>query len=212
MYCFYGFLLNKNMLDAYKKNFKNLEQKIGKIFSYLHLKPNFYTLLSIPFALITFYFLVNERIIIAVLFFLITSFLDWIDGALARYENLATKFGAYLDTVVDRIVEGILLLGILFLPLPKILMPSYFWVFLILFGSLMTTYVKAAAKEKDLVVEELKGGLLSRSERLTLIIISLLFGYFINFYWTVYLLIIIALLTNLTVFQRVYVALKKQKK
>jgi len=95
----------------------------------------------------------------------------------------------------------------LFLPLPKILLPAYVWIFLILFGSLITTYAKAAAKEKELVKQELKGGLLSRAERIILLIISLILGIF-NVSWMTYLLIAIALLTNFTALQRINSAIK----
>jgi len=195
------------MLDLYKDKFKKIEKIVGKIFSILPLTPNQYTLLSVFFAIFTFYFLVKEKLVLAILFFIFASFLDFIDGAVARYKNISTKIGAYLDTICDRYVEGMLLFGMLFLPLPKIFLPAPFWISLILFGSIITTYAKAAAKEKDLVTQELKGGLLSRSERLILLIISLIFGIF-NFTWMIYLLILIAILTNFTAFQRIHSAIK----
>jgi phosphatidylglycerophosphate synthase len=198
------------MLDAHRNIFKDPERKIGKFFSYLPLKPNHYTITSLLFAFVAFYFLLKINILLAVLFFVFSSFLDFVDGAVARYKNQTTKFGAYLDTIIDRFAEGIFLLGFLFLPLPEIFLKSYIWIFLILFGSLMTTYAKAAAKEKDLVVEEMKGGLLARGERITLIIISLILGYFINFYLTVCFLIGIAFLTNFTALQRIYFAYRKK--
>jgi len=199
------------MLDLYRDFFKNLEKVIGKIFSFFPLTPNQYTLISIIFALGTGYFLIKQNLILAIVFFLIASFLDFIDGAVARYKNIPTKVGAYLDTIIDRYVEGILLLGMLFLPLPKILFPSFVWIFLIFFGSLMTTYAKAAVKEKDLSTKELKGGLLSRGERIILLIISLVLGVF-NFSWMTLLLIIIAILTNFTAIQRIFSALKINEK
>ena len=195
------------MLDLYKDSFKKLEKKVGRLFSFLPISPNQYTLISIFFAIFSFYFLIKQNLILAIFFFLIAGFLDFIDGAVARYKNISTKIGAYLDTICDRYVEGILLLGMLFLPLPKILLPAYVWIFLILFGSLITTYAKAAAKEKELVKQELKGGLLSRAERIILLIISLILGIF-NFSWMTYLLIAIAILTNFTVFQRINSAIK----
>lgn len=198
------------MFDEKREIFKGMEKRIGRFFSIFPLSPNQYTLISVISALFYFYFLVKSNIIFAILFFLIAAFLDFIDGSVARYKNLATKKGAYLDTIVDRFVEAILLLGMLFLRLPEVILPSYVWIFLILFGSMMTTYTKAAAKEKDLVSEELKGGLLARGERLILIIISLIVAIF-NLEWSVYILILIAILSNFTVFQRIYFAFKKIK-
>ena len=195
------------MLDLQRDLFKKVEKIVGKIFSSLPITPNQYSLISIIFALISFYFLIKHNLILAIPFFLIASFLDFVDGAVARYKGISTKVGAYLDTICDRYVEGFLLFGMLFLPLPKILLPGYAWVFLILFGSLLTTYAKAAAKEKELVAQELKGGLLSRAERLILLITSLILGIF-NFSWMTYLLILIAILTNFTAFQRINSAIK----
>ena len=194
-------------MDLQRDLFKKVEKIVGKIFSSLPITPNQYSLISIIFALISFYFLIKHNLILAIPFFLIASFLDFVDGAVARYKGISTKVGAYLDTICDRYVEGFLLFGMLFLPLPKILLPGYAWVFLILFGSLLTTYAKATAKEKELVAQELKGGLLSRAERLILLITSLILGIF-NFSWMTYLLILIAILTNFTAFQRINSAIK----
>lgn len=197
------------MLDLYKNSFKGLEEKIGKVFSVLPITPNQWVLLSLFFAFFGFCFLIKQNLILTFVFFTIAGFLDFIDGAVARYKNMATKIGAYLDTIVDRYVEAILLLGMLFLPLPKILLPAFIWIFLILFGSIMTTYVKAAAKEKDLVSKELKGGLLSRAERIILLLISLILGIIDStFIWMTYFLILIAILTNFTTFQRIYLVIK----
>lgn len=195
------------MLDLHRDLFQKLEKKIGRIFSLIPLSPNQYTLISLIFIFTSCYFLIKQNLILAIIFFLIAGFLDFVDGAVARYKNISTKVGAYLDTICDRYVEGILLFGMLFLPLPKILLPSFCWIFLILFGSILTTYAKAAAKEKDLVNQELKGGFLSRGERIILLIFSLILGIF-NFTFMTYLLILIAILTNFTALQRINSAIK----
>lgn len=197
------------MLDLKRHLFKGLEIKVAKIFSFLLLSPNHYTLISIFFAIISSYFIIRQNFPLAILFFLVAGFLDFIDGAVARYKNIATKFGAYLDTIADRYVEGILLLGMIFLPLPKIFLPAPVWIFLILFGSFLTTYAKAAAKEKEVVEEELKGGFLSRGERIILLLLSLFAGALEpRLILMTYILILIAFLTNLTALQRIFSALK----
>ena len=72
--------------------------------------------------------------------------MDFIDGAVARKKGLSTKKGAYCDTIADRYVESILLFGLLFVNLPIWYLPAYAWIFLVMMGSTMTTYAKAAAK------------------------------------------------------------------
>jgi phosphatidylglycerophosphate synthase len=155
------------------------------------------------FAILSFYFLTRVKLPLAFLFFVIAVCLDFIDGAIARLTGKVTKKGAYLDTIADRYVEAITLLGFLFLPLPRIPFPSEIWVFIALFGSLMTTYAKAAAKEKKLIHLELKKGLIERAERVLLIALIILSAHF-SFYFATYILILLAILSNLTALQRIY--------
>jgi len=198
------------MLDVKRYLFKNLEKKIGAFFSFLPFTPNHYTFASIFFSLGSFYFLVKQELVLVIILFLIAGFLDLIDGPVARHREIESKMGAYLDTIVDRYVEGILLIGMFFLPLPEILFPAKIWIALILFGSLMTTYSKAAAKEKELTNQELKGGLFSRGERIIFLLISLVLGIIDpSFIYTTYLLILIAILVNVTAVQRISSAIQK---
>jgi len=95
----------------------------------------------------------------------------------------------------------------LFLPLSDFLLPAKIWIFLAFFGSLMTTYAKAAAKEKELVETELKKGLLGRGERIVLIILAIFLGIF-NFNWMIYPIIILAIFSNITALQRIFLAFK----
>jgi phosphatidylglycerophosphate synthase len=198
------------MLSENRKKFEVISEKIGKIFSKIGISPNTFTLISIIFALLSFLFLIKGNLILAPIFFIFAALLDLIDGAVAKFTNSATKKGAYLDTIFDRYVEGIIFLGFLFLPLPKILLPSKIWIFLCFFGSLMTTYAKAAAKEKEILGQELKKGLLERPERLILILLAMILGNF-TFSFTVYILIIFTILSNLTAFQRIIFTLRIKK-
>ncbi|MFA5087148.1 MAG: CDP-alcohol phosphatidyltransferase family protein [Candidatus Paceibacterota bacterium] len=202
------------MLDTKRSWFKDLEKLVGKMFGVLPITPNQYTLLSGLMAIISAYFIVKELFWMAIIFFLIASFLDFIDGAVAREKNMSTKVGAYLDTIFDRYVEGIILFGLLFVNLPTIFFaPGYVWIYLTMFGSVVTTYAKAAAKEKDLVNQELKGGLLSRAERLILIfIVLILAALYPNYYYAVAILFVIAILANFTAIQRVWSAISLNKK
>lgn len=201
------------MLDAKRHFFKGLEVNTAKIFSVLPLRPNHYTLISVFFAFFSSYFVSKQEFILAILFFVTAGFLDFVDGAVARYKNIASKTGAYLDTISDRYVEGILLFGMLFLPLPKIFLPGFVWIFLMLFGSFLTTYAKAAAKEKEIMSQELKGGILSRGERILFLLFSLVLGVVEpSLILMTYILILIAILANFTALQRMCSALKSTAK
>ena len=190
------------MLEEQRKKFRKIEIKIGEFFSKFF-TPNQYTLISIFFAFFCFLFITKGNLLLALIFFFLASVLDFIDGAVARFLRIETKKGAYLDTICDRYVEGIILFSFLFLPLPKLFFQAKYWIFLSLFGSLLTTYSKAAAKEKGIVEKELKKGFFGRGERMILIFFSIFLGIF-NLSWMVFLLVIFAILTNITALQRIY--------
>jgi len=190
------------MISQNREKFKAVSIKTGLIFGKLPLTPNQWTLFSLIPALLCFYFLLKANFVFAVIFFALAAFIDVIDGAVARVQGKTTKKGAYLDTITDRYVELIVFLGLFLTQLPLFYFSSQFWIFLALFGSIMTTYSKAVAKEKLLLESELKGGLMERPERLILLFLVLLSAIF-NLQYTVYLIALFAVLTNLSAFQRI---------
>jgi archaetidylinositol phosphate synthase len=191
-----------------RERFSGLSIKIGIAFSKLRISPNQWTLLSIIPALIAMYFLANSQFIYAAVLFILSSFMDLIDGSVARITGKASRLGAYMDTIVDRYVEGIIIFAMLFASLPDFYIPVYAWIFLYMFGSLMTTYSKSAAKEKELIIgKELKGGLLERAERLIILFIGILLAVIQPIYLT-YVIVILAVLSNISAIQRIVIATK----
>jgi phosphatidylglycerophosphate synthase len=163
--------------------------------------------LSILFALICGYGIIIANYWLALVFFALAAAMDFIDGAVARKKNLATKKGAYWDTISDRYVEAIILFALLFAELPEFYLPISAWIFLAIFGSTMTTYAKAAAKEKGLSETELKGGLMSRAERLIVMLFALtilIIGF--DFVATI-VIVILAIFSNIAAIQRIVKAL-----
>jgi len=154
-----------------------------------------------------FYLIVGGHYIATLALFIAAAGLDFIDGAVARKKGLATKRGAYWDTIADRCVEAMLLFGLLFCQLPDFYLPAAGWIFLALFGSTMTTYAKAAAKEKGLCDAELKGGLMSRGERL-IAYFAIIILLPISLDWVAAILAALAILTNITALQRIEHALR----
>jgi len=194
-----------------REKFGGFSVKVGIAFSKVGLKPNHWTLLTLIPTFIALWFLIKEAFLPAALFFIIASFLDMVDGAVARVTGTVSKLGAYLDTVVDRYVEIIILFGLLFASLPGLYLPAYAWVFLVMVGGLLTTYVKAAAKEKNLTGDqELKGGILERAERLLILFVGILLAAIQPIYLT-YVLIVLAALANISALQRIWIAVKMAK-
>lgn len=189
-----------------KEKFETISKALGRLFSKFPFSPNQVTLSSIFLAFIYLFFFIKKELALAILFFILASVLDFIDGALAKFSQKESKLGSYLDTICDRYTEAIFLLGFLFLNLPKIYFDSKIWIFLALFGSMMSTfaYLKAVAgRERQTFGQGIKKSLLDRPERIIVIFITLILGLF-NFSWMIYPIIFLAVFSNLTAVQRIY--------
>jgi len=101
---------------------------------------------------------------------LFAGFFDMLDGALARYTNQTTCFGAVLDSTLDRLSEAVLLIGIL-LYVGNQSLVAVLLVFLALFGSLLVSYIRARAEALDL---ECQVGFFTRVERVIVLALGLL--------------------------------------
>lgn len=80
----------------------------------LNINPNIVTVISPFLALASAYFFAQHQLIFGALFILLSGFLDVVDGAVARYHNRASKFGAFLDSTMDRFADAIIFIGIIY--------------------------------------------------------------------------------------------------
>ncbi|MCX6798903.1 MAG: CDP-alcohol phosphatidyltransferase family protein [Candidatus Diapherotrites archaeon] len=202
------------MLYAARKRFERLSVWIGMLFSGIPLSPNQWTILSLLPAVAAAYFVAIDQFLNAAVLFIAAAFLDLVDGSVARVTGRASRFGAYLDTVADRYVEALVIFGLLFvkLPDPNFFLPMKAWLFIYFFGAMMTTYAKAAAKEKEIVKEgaELKGGILERAERLLILFAGILLAA-INPAFLSIAIVLLAILANISALQRIWIARKMAK-
>jgi archaetidylinositol phosphate synthase len=185
-----------------RERFQDLSIRIGIAFSKLRLSPNQWTLISILPVLAAAWLLYYSQFLVSALLLLLSAFLDLVDGSVARVTGRVSLLGAYLDTIVDRYIEFIIILGILLVGLPGFYLPASVWILVYLFGAMMTTYSKAAAKEKDIFKREIRGGILERAERLIILFVGLLLAAVQPIYLT-YVISILAVLTNITALQRI---------
>lgn len=189
-----------------KEKFERISIKVGIVFSQLGLSPNQWTISSLIPAAIAFYLLVSSRFLLAGIFFFISAFIDLIDGSVARVTGRVTKLGGYLDTMMDRYVEFLIIFALLFCSLPDFTIPIYCWILVFLFGSMMTSYAKAAAGDK--LGKDVRGGIVERAERIALLCIGILLAHFDRVYLT-HIIVILAILTNISALQRLAATIRK---
>jgi len=144
--------------------------------------------------------LILERYWIAAGFvYVASSLLDSLDGAVARESGRASTFGAFFDSTLDRLAEGVVL-GAIGVTLAQDDLPVAVGAcFVALTGSFLVSYTRARAE--GLGVTSNKGGLMSRPERIVLTAAGLFFAPFSHVLEVM--VYVLAALTVLTVAQRI---------
>lgn len=182
--------------------FHSVSVKIGLTFSRIPLTPNQWTALSLVPAIIAAYLLTIEYFVSAGVLFFAALFIDWIDGGVAKVVGKASAKGAYVDTIVDRYVEGIIIFGLLFAGLPAFFIPVRGWILLMLCGFFFSTYAKSASAEKRIMQEEHKGSFMDRAERVLVLGAGILLAGLAPIYLTL-VVAVLAVATNLAALQRI---------
>jgi len=124
-----------------------------------------------------------------------------LDGALARFTGQTTRFGAVLDSTLDRLAEAALLLGILVVYASNQLVAESLLVGLALIGSFTVSYLRARIEALGI---ECKVGLFTRAERVIVLALGLLLSQFD--YALIVALAIIVLFSFITAGQRLFYA------
>lgn len=128
------------------------------------------------------------------------GFFDMLDGVVARINNKRTKFGAFLDSVLDRYSDSLILLAIAWNLEAHDNHTGALLCLIALVGALLVSYVRARAEGLG---ETCQYGLMERPERLILISFGALTGLIYPVLW------ILVVLTHFTVFQRIYYVWKR---
>jgi CDP-diacylglycerol--glycerol-3-phosphate 3-phosphatidyltransferase len=128
---------------------------------------------------------------------------DMLDGRVARLRGRETKFGAFLDSTMDRYSDMLLYMGLMILYARMDKTPHMVLVWVAAFGSFMTSYARARAES---LIPKCTVGFMERPERIVALILGALTNSMSVVLW------IIAVFSNLTALQRIiytYVELKR---
>ena len=165
--------------------------------------PNTLTLTNLALNIVAAYVIATGRFLIGGVLILGAGLLDLLDGALARFSKRTTKFGAVLDSTVDRISEAATLCGLLVWYVPQeggtleIVL-----ILAVLIGSFLVSYIRARAEGLGW---QCQVGLFTRAERVIVLAIGLL----INQVFIA--LCILAVFVFVTVTQRLVYVWKQEK-
>jgi CDP-diacylglycerol--glycerol-3-phosphate 3-phosphatidyltransferase len=115
----------------------------------------------------------DKRFFLAGIAFIVGSIMDTLDGRYSRMSGKGTLFGAFLDSTLDRIEEGLVLAAVAWYFADRgDAVPAAACVVAVL-GSLMVSYARARAEALGV---ECKVGIATRPVRVVVLSIGLVFG------------------------------------
>ena len=167
------------------------------------LTPNAISLTGLALNLLAAGLVVGRYFFLAGIAFVVGSVMDTLDGRYSRMSGKGTPFGAFLDSTLDRIEEGVVLTAVAAWFASNGKDVAVAACVLTVLGSLMVSYTRARAEALGV---ECKVGLATRPVRVVILSFGLLFakifsvGDFSPLEIAIYAM---ALLTTFTVLQRV---------
>jgi len=167
--------------------------------------PNLITTSGFAFTVLAGFLYGVDHVRTAGVFVLLGGAHDIFDGRVARVSGLQSKFGAFYDSVLDRISEVVIYIGLISLynhyEMSLLNIGMIYMIVLAMAGSLMISYTRAKAEILGL---QCSVGLMQRAERIVLLGFgSLIFGLSGDGLVISVIIVIFAVLTNVTAIHRI---------
>lgn len=205
-------------LTKYREQLLCWIDPVARAFARLGLTPNQITLLSTLFGAGAGVLFALGQAFPAGAALIASGLLDYIDGGVARISGRTSRFGAAIDWVADKYVDGFVLIGIGIGGFVDMRLAA-----VAVFGSLINTFIKPvvyaeigfAKKEDGKILDPLEGiGIFGRPETIILILIcSALSGFTFYGYGALAIAVgIVAVGTNLSALQRVWYLYRNRDK
>src|SRR3954451_12891611 len=137
------------------------------------LTPNAISLTGFVLNLVAAALILDRLFFLAGVAFIVGSVMDTLDGRYSRMSGKGTQFGAFLDSTLDRIEEGVVLAAVAwyFADIGDSVAAAFCVVAVL--GSLMVSYTRARAEALGI---ECKVGLATRPVRVVILSIGLVFA------------------------------------
>jgi len=180
--------------------FKGILDPIANLLIRIGLTPTAITLIGVAGNVIGAILIANGQLLWGGILALVMGPFDALDGTMARLRGEASNWGAFVDAVSDRYSELILMAGLLYYYTNLGNTLGVMLVYAAAAGSVLVSYTKARA---DSLKFDANTGILTRMERYMILAPGLIIGYT----YPMILLAavgIIALLANITAFQRIW--------
>jgi phosphatidylglycerophosphate synthase len=170
------------VLGRYKAEVARIAEPVARAMVGLRLRPNQLSCFGLVCSMIAAAAFAADQRRAGALSLALAGALDILDGALARVSGQASPYGAFLDSVLDRYSDLLVLAGIVFLFARLGRLEAVAAVLLALIGTVMVSYTRARAESVDV---ECRVGLMERGERMLVLILGALLDLLVPAIWVV---------------------------
>ena len=171
-------------------------QAVGLRVHQMGIHPDAITLLGLLLVLVACFFVATGQMLIAAIILLLSLPFDALDGAVARAMQRKGKFGAMLDSTLDRYADGFIFAALSYYFAGQDRFEMLLLAQAALLGAFLVSYTRARAEGLGVNCEI---GFFSRMERIVVILLILFIPPLLD--WGVLLL---AIGTNITAIQRLW--------
>lgn len=171
-----------------------LDRPLFPVARAISIHPNFLTLAGFLITTIA-ALVIPFNLLAGGLLILSGGIFDILDGVVARVNGRTSKFGAFLDSLLDRYSDAFILLSIAWYLASDGDHTGSFLSLGTMLGALLVSYARARAEGLGI---DNKEGLMERPERIIMLIFATLTGWLTPVLWIMF------VLTHITVIQRAY--------
>lgn len=180
--------------DWLRKVSRGIVQPLATFLARLGISANVVTILGCLMNIGVAVILASGRLRLGGVLLIAAAGINGLDGSLARLNGTPTRFGALLDSVLDRVSESALFLGLAWWYMGQPGIVEELLAYIAVVGSLLVSYVRARAEGIGVPCTV---GLFTRVERSILLIAALILGFTVPALW------ILAVGTWLTTIHRI---------
>jgi CDP-diacylglycerol--glycerol-3-phosphate 3-phosphatidyltransferase len=182
------------LTDQARLAFKGILDPLATLLNRLGLMPNTITILGLVGNVIGAYLIARGYLTAGGILVLLMGPVDALDGTMARLRGMASKFGAFVDSVTDRYSELVIFAGLLYYFVQQGDQTAILLVYASAAGSVLVSYIRSRGQSLSW---DTKVGILTRMERYLVLAPAIILNYPLVALW------IIAVFSNFTAVQRI---------
>jgi|FLYL01.1.fsa_nt_gi CDP-diacylglycerol--glycerol-3-phosphate 3-phosphatidyltransferase len=177
------------------KGFQFVLLRLAQMLVRVGISPNLITVVGCAAGILSGIALARGKFLWGAKAIAVVGLCDLLDGMVARAKNTQSRFGAFLDSALDRYADMAMFIGLIIYFAQMNRMDYLLICCLALVGTVMTSYSRARAES---VIGHCRVGFMERPERIVFLMLGILFNRVEQALW------VIAIGANWTALQRIH--------